>query len=29
MLSSLPTELVNWSWQACWAVTVFAPFMQV
>ena len=28
-LISLPTELLNWSWHACWAVTVFAPPMQV
>jgi hypothetical protein len=29
MLISPPTDLVNWSWQACWAVTVFAPLMQL
>ena len=28
-LISPPTELVNWSWQACWAVPVFAPPMQL
>ena len=28
-LISLPTELLNWSWHACCAVTVFAPLMQL
>src|SRR6185369_5190499 len=28
-LSSLPTDLVNWSWHACCAVTVFAAPMQL
>ena len=28
-LISLPTDLVNWSWHTCCAVTVFAPLMQL